>query len=71
MRFPIPADTSLHQRLRLFEKYLEDKYQRTNAELKATSHDMDRRPILKAERAEVTIIQSTFRQLFDRELREP
>jgi hypothetical protein len=71
MRFPLPADTTLEERLRLFEKYLEDKYQRTDAELEKHLHDGDRRAILKAERAEVSIIQGKFRTLFERELRQP
>lgn len=69
MRFPIPADASIEERLRLFERYIEEKYQRTDAELGKHLHDPDRRAVLKAERAEVAIIQGTFRTLFERELR--
>ena len=34
-------------------------------------HIPDRRAVLKAERAEVAIIQGSFRTLFERELRRP
>lgn len=71
MSFPLPADTTLEERLRLFEKYLEDKYQRTDAELEKHLKESDRRAVLKAERAEVAIIQGRFRTLFERELRQP
>ena len=71
MRFPLPADTSLEVRLRLFEKYLEDKYESTDAELKKHLQNPDRRSVLKADRAEVAIIQGKFQALFERELRQP
>ena len=71
MRFPIPAGTGLPERLRLFESYLEEKYQQADAVFKEKSDDMERRAILKAERAEVAIIQGKFRQLFEQELSEP
>lgn len=71
MRFSVPANASIEKRLRLFEAYLEDKYQRTDAELDKHLHNADRRPVLKAERAEVAIIQGNFRTLFERELRRP
>ena len=69
MWFAIPADTSIAERLQLFERYLEDKYRRTDAELDKHLRDPDRRAVLKAERAEVATIQGTFRMLFERELR--
>ena len=69
MNFSIPADASIEDRLRLFERYLEEKYQRTDAELGKHLHNPDRRSVLKAERAEVAIIRGTFTTLFEKELR--
>ena len=71
MKFSIPANTSVEERLRLFEKYLDDKYKRTDDELNKHRSAADRRSVLKAERAEVAIIQVTFRSLFERELSQP
>jgi hypothetical protein len=71
MRFQIHASTSIEEKLRIFETYLEEKYQRTDAELNKHLDNPDRRAVLKAERAEVAIIQGNFRMLFERELRQP
>ena len=71
MRFSVPANASIDERLRLFEAYLEEKYRRTDAELEKHLNDPDRRAVLKAERAEVAIIQGKFGTLFERELRRP
>lgn len=45
MTFPIQADMSLIDRCQLFEKYLDDKYERTDK--------FDDRARLKAERAQM------------------
>jgi hypothetical protein len=71
MKFSLPAGASIKERLRVFDKYLDDKYERTNTEFEKHLNNPDRRSILKAERAEVAIIQGTFRTLFERELRKP
>ena len=71
MRFQVPTGASVSERLRIFEKYLDDKYERADALLTEKARDFEARPIIKAERAEIAIIQGTFRTLFERELREP
>ena len=55
----------------MFETYLDEKYHRTDTELEKHLDNPDRRAVLKAERAEVAIIQGNFRTLFERELRHP
>lgn len=69
MRFPIPADMSLADRLRMFEKNLDDKYESVSAVLEAKRDNFDDRLRLKAERAEIAITRSEFKRLFEQELR--
>jgi hypothetical protein len=71
MRIPLPVDTSFEERLRLFDKYLADKYARADAEFQKHLNDPERRAVLKAERAEVAIILGEFQLLFEPELRQP
>ena len=60
MRFNVHAKTSIEEKLRMFEAYLDEKYRRTDAELVKHLDNPDRRAVLKAERAEVAIIQGNF-----------
>ena len=69
MRFPIPEDTSLEDRIRLFEKYMDDEYGRIDAELDETQLGFDTRTRLKTERAEIDATRWTFKRLFERELK--
>jgi len=69
MRFPIPADMSLADRLRMFEKNLDDKYESVSAVLEAKRDNFDDRLRLKAERAEIAITRNEFKRLFEQELR--
>lgn len=69
MRFPVPAEMSLDDRLRLFEKNLDDKYERVDAAFQAQRDDFDARTRLKTERAEIDITRHEFKRLFERELR--
>ena len=69
MRFPIPADMSLTDRLRLFEKNLDDKLERVEAVLEEKRDNFDDRVRLKAERAEIGITRHEFKLLFEQELR--
>jgi len=68
MRFPVPADMSLVDRLRLFEKNLDDRYERANAVLKERRNEFNDRARLKAERAEIDVTRHQFKRLFEREL---
>ena len=69
MRFPLPAEMSLIDRLRLFEKTLDDKYERVDAYLQARKDDFDGRTRLKGERAEIDVTRRQFKRLFECELR--
>ena len=69
MSFPLPADISLIDRLRLFEKTLDDKYERVDAYLQTRRDNFDGRPRLKGERAEIDVMRRQFKRLFERELR--
>jgi hypothetical protein len=69
MRFPVPADMSLIDRLRLFEKTLDDKYERVDAPLQTRMDNFDDRTRLKTERAEIDITRLEFKRLFERERR--
>ena len=69
MRFPIPADTSLMERLRLFEKSLDDRYERVDAEVEKNRDNLDAQARLKTERAVINVIQNEFERLFEQELR--
>ena len=69
MRFPLPADMSLIDRLRLFEKTLDDKYERVDAHLQERRDNFDDRSRLKTERAEIDVTRRQFKRLFERELR--
>lgn len=69
MRFAMPADMSLIDRLRLFEKNLDDKYERVDAVFEQKQDNFEDRGRLKAERAEIDITRHEFKRLFERELR--
>lgn len=69
MRFPVPVDMSLIDRLRLFERTLDDKYEGVDAVLQERRGNLDDRARLKAERAEIDIVRQEFKRLFERELR--
>ena len=68
MRFPIPADMPLVDRLRMYEKTLDDRYERVGAELAKKRDNLDDRVRLKTERAQIAIALSDFKRLFDNEL---
>jgi hypothetical protein len=57
---------SLVDRLRLFEKDLDDKYERIDAIFHEERNDFDNRVRLKAERAEIDITRHAFKRLFER-----
>lgn len=71
MRFPIPADASVIDRLRIFEKALDDRFERVDAELARKRDNLDDRSRLKTERAQIEITRHNFKRLFERELSEP
>lgn len=71
MRFPIPTDTSVIDRLRMFERDVDDRLERVDAELARKRHILDDRSRLKTERAQIEIMRHNFKQLFERELSEP
>ena len=60
---------SLVDRLRMFEKNLDDKHERVEAVLEAKRDNFDDRLRLKAERAEIDITRHEFKRIFERELR--
>ena len=69
MEIPVPADASVIDRLRLFEKTLNDRYERIDAEYEKSRDDLDARTRLKTERAVINVIQTEFERLFEQELR--
>ena len=69
MTIQVPVNKSVLERMRLFNEYLDKRF----AEIDATSRDaesFDARTRLKSERAEVKVIRSDFRRLFENELSE-
>lgn len=53
----------------MFEKNLDDKYERIDAVFQEKRSNFDDRTRLKAERAEIDVTRHQFKRLFERELR--
>ena len=69
MTIQVPENTTVLERMRLFNEYFDRRF----AEVDATSRDaasFDTRTRLKSERAEVKVIRSDFQRLFESELSE-
>jgi len=70
MRFSLPTDASLPERLRAFERYLNERYAETEAAfLKA--RDFESRIRLKTEKATIEVIRANFQQTFEATLSSP
>ena len=69
MSIQVPENTSVLERMRLFNEYLENRFDRVDA-VSRDAESFDNRTRLKTERAEVNVIRSDFQRLFETELSE-
>ncbi len=69
MVLSVPVNTSLIERLQLFEKYLDGKYSRLEVAFQENRHNAESKSRIKAERAQIAITREEFKLLFERELR--
>jgi len=69
MTIQVPDNTSVLERMRLFNEYLDARFERVDA-VSRDAESFDNRTRLKTERAEVNVIRSDFQRLFENELSE-
>lgn len=69
MSIQVPENTSVLERMRLFNEYLENRFDRVDA-VSRDAESFENRTRLKTERAEVKVIRSDFQRLFETELSE-
>jgi hypothetical protein len=67
MTIQVPENTSVLERMRLFNEYLDERFARVDT-VSRDAENFDDRTRLKSERAEVNVIRSDFQHLFENEL---
>ncbi len=67
MTIQVPENTTVLERMRLFNEYLDERFEKVDS-ISKDAESFDDRTRLKSERAEVNVIRSDFQRLFESEL---